>query len=250
MSDCEKPFRQSHSWDRNFFLGMTALGWLGILMGFGKDIVDHVTKHRPAYLLIVHFHAVIFTGWLVLFTAQILLIRFKKLSVHKQLGLWMAGLAVVMMIIGPVTALEVQHHGMNKPGADPAFLSIQLTDILAFAGLVTAGLAFRKSPAAHKRLMLMGTLYITDAGFARWLAGVFLHWLGNGYWPTWVALYGPVNLLILSVGAYDLVTRRRLHAAFLLGSAWVFANQMTSLTLYFSPGWLVHAKQVIASWPF
>ena len=56
------PFAPYHKWDRNFFLLLVMLIWVGILMGFGPEIVDHVTKNEPAYPLIVHFHAVAFVG--------------------------------------------------------------------------------------------------------------------------------------------------------------------------------------------
>jgi cell division protein FtsW (lipid II flippase) len=116
-----KSFAPNHPWDRNFFLVMVALAWLGILRGFGADVVDHVTKHKPAFALIVHFHAVVFVAWLALFTVQISLVRLKKLSVHKRLGLALVWLAALMMILGPATALTVQHRAMGDPKADPAF---------------------------------------------------------------------------------------------------------------------------------
>jgi hypothetical protein len=119
-------FAPSHPWDRNFFLLMAALAWLGIGEGFGRQIVHHIQKHQPAYPPIVHVHAVVFVLWLVLFTVQILLIRAKKLSVHKQLGLWLAGLAGLMVILGPATALTVQHHSMADPNGDPGFLSVSV----------------------------------------------------------------------------------------------------------------------------
>lgn len=245
-----RRFAASHPWDRNFFLLMVILAWVGILRGFGGDIVDHVSHHRAAYPLIVHFHAAIFVAWLLLFTVQILLIRTKKVQVHKQLGLWLVGLAAVMAIIGPATALTVQHHGMADPHADPAFLSIQFTDILAFVGLTSAAILYRKKPQIHKRLILLGTLYITDAGFARWLADRWIHALGNSYWAFWVALYfGPIALGAL-VGIYDLITRRRLHPAYLAGAVWMFSCQMLALSLYFSPAWLGASKRLIAAWPW
>lgn len=61
-------------------------------------MVTHVTRHQPAFALIVHFHAIVFVGWLVMFTVQVFLVRTKKLSVHKQLGFaltWLAGLMVI-----------------------------------------------------------------------------------------------------------------------------------------------------------
>ena len=129
-----KRFAPSHPWDRNFFLAMIALGWLGILRGFGGEMLERASQHKPAYPLIVHFHALIFVSWLMLFTVQILLVRVKNLELHKRLGFALVGLAAVMALIGPATALTVQHRAMGDPKADPAFLSIQLTDIVAFVG--------------------------------------------------------------------------------------------------------------------
>jgi hypothetical protein len=213
-------------------------------------VITHVSQHKAAFAVIVHVHAVIFVGWLVLFTVQILLIRNKRLSLHKQLGFGLVWLAGLMAVIGPATALTVQHRSMADPHADPAFLSVQFTDIVAFVGLTTAAILLRKAPAAHKRLMLLGTLYITDAGFARWLADAWISLVGSGYWGFWIALYFGSNLLVVLVGVYDLVTRRRLHPAYMAGVAWIFAVQMLSLSLYFSPAWLVCAKRVIAAWPW
>ncbi|HEX3730071.1 MAG TPA: hypothetical protein VHV47_09720 [Opitutaceae bacterium] len=245
-----RDFRPSHPWDRNFFLVMVGLAWVGIVRGFGGDIANHLAKHQEPYPIIVHFHAVVFVAWLVLFTVQILLVRFKKLSVHRQLGMAMVGLAAVMVVIGPSTALTVQHRGMNQPGADPAFLAIQFTDILAFAGLVAAAIWLRKAPSAHKRLILLATLYITDAGFARWLAGGLIHHFGGGFWGLWIAFYLGPNVLILLAGAYDLMTRRRLHLAYVAGLGWVLACQMTALILYGSPSWLACSEKLIALWPW
>jgi hypothetical protein len=245
-----KAFAANHPWDRNFYLLMVALAWLGILRGFGGDIAEHVAKHKPAFPLIVHFHAFVFVSWLSLFTVQILLIRTKRLPVHKRLGFALIWLAGLMMIIGPATALTVQHRAMADPHGDPGFLSIQFTDILAFVGLTTAAILLRKSPAAHKRLILLGTLYITDAGFARWLGDSWINILGFGYWPFWISLYLASNLLVVLVGVYDLLTRRRLHPAYMIGVAWIFAVQMLALSLYFSPAWVACAKRIIAAWPW
>jgi len=245
-----KGFAPNHPWDRNFYVVMVALAWLGILRGFGGDIAEHVAKHKPAYPLIVHFHALVFVGWLVMFTVQILLVRTKRLSVHKRLGFALIWLAGLMAIIGPATALTVQHRGMADPDADPAFLSVQFTDIVAFVGLTTAAILLRKVPTVHKRLILLGTLYITDAGFARWLTDHWIHLLGFGFWPFWIALYFASNFLVVLAGIYDLVTRQRLHPAYLIGVAWIFANEMLALSLYFSPAWLGYAKRIIAAWPW
>ena len=51
------------------------LMWLGIAMGFGPQIVNHIEKHAPPYPLIVHVHALAFVGWLVLLTSRVWLAR-------------------------------------------------------------------------------------------------------------------------------------------------------------------------------
>lgn len=240
------PFAPNHRWDRNAFLGFVGLAWLGILFGFGGDIAAHVSKHDAAYPLIVHVHAAVFTGWLVLFTVQVLLIRWRRLDLHRQLGMAMVGVAAAMVFLGPATALHTQHLRAGQPGADPAFLSVQFTDILAFVGFVTTGILWRKSPATHKRLMLLGTLYITDAGFARWLADPLIARFGTGFTGMWIGLYSAVFGVMLLLGAYDLVTRRRLHPAYVAGLAWTLACQCLALALYGSPWWLDSAKGIIA----
>lgn len=55
--------------ERRFFLAMVALIWVGVLSGFGVDSVRHVSKHGLDYPPIVHLHALVFTAWMVLFTA-------------------------------------------------------------------------------------------------------------------------------------------------------------------------------------
>ena len=246
------PFAPNHKWDRNFFLFLVLGIWLGVVMGFGGDIQQHIQSHEAAYPLIVHVHAVAFVGWLVLLTTQVLLIRTRRPALHAQLGAWMMGLAAFMVIIGPATAITMQRLAFGTKDSDPAFLAIQLDDIIAFAGLVTAAFLTRGTSSAHKRLMLLSTLYIADAGFARWISSDIAAALGAGNWPPagfgafLVSSYLPNDLLILSLGAYDLVTRRRLHPAYLGGVAWVAALQLNTAYLYtVAPWWKALAIHII-----
>ena len=246
------PFAPYHKWDRNFFLFLVLGIWLGFAMGFGGDIQQHLQSHEAPYPWIVHVHAAAFVGWLVLLTTQVLLIRTRRPALHARLGVWMMGLAVFMVIIGPATAITMQRLQFGTKDSDPAFLAIQLDDIIAFAGLVTAAFLTRGASSAHKRLMLLSTLYIADAGFARWLSPDLAAAMGYGNWPPAafgpfvLSTYLPNDLLIVSLGAYDLVTRRRLHPAYLWGVAWVAALQATTAYLYaVAPFWKDLATRLI-----
>lgn len=238
-------FAPYHKWDRNFFLLYVALIWLGIVMGFGGDIQDHVAKHKPAYPLIVHLHAVAFVGWMVVLTAQVLLIRGKRHDLHKRLGIAAMLLAAVMVVLGPATAIITQRANFGRPDSDPAFFAIQFTDILAFVGLVTAAFLQRGKPSVHKRLMLMATIYISDAGFGRWLGGPLHGVFGASLFGQVLADYFANILLFLGIGAYDLITRRRLLPAYIAALAWAFACMLTAEILYPAPWWKPIALKLI-----
>jgi hypothetical protein len=240
-----RNFAPHHGWDRNFHLLYAGLIWLGILMGFGPEVAGRLQGHAKPFPLIVHFHAAAFVGWLALFTAQILLIRTKRWDVHRKLGFSMIGLAVVMAFLGPATALIADAREIGTPASDPAFLAIQFTDIAAFVGLLATAVVFRNTAAVHKRLILLATIYISDAGFARWLGGPLHRLFGDSPGSFWASAYLATATLMLGMGAYDLLTRRRLHPAWLGGLAWAAAMQITAISLYFSPAWKPVAAHLI-----
>jgi hypothetical protein len=223
--------------DRNAVLLFTALVWVGVLSGFGTDSFEHLRKYGLDYPLIVHLHAVAFVGWLVLFTVQVALIRTARADIHRRLGVAGAVLAAMMVVLGPVTALVVAGARFAATGQTPEFLAVQFTDILAFTGLTTAGLLMRRIPLAHKRLMLLGLIYISDAGFSRFLNGAMAAPLGNCAWGEIAGLYLGSDLLMLGFGVYDLSTRGRLHPAYIAGVVWTIALQFTALVLLGNPTW-------------
>lgn len=231
--------------DRNAFLVTVGLIWVGVLSGFGTDSFDHVSKHGLDYPLIVHFHALAFVGWLALFTAQVALVRSDRLAEHKRLGILGVLLAAVMVVIGPATAVIVDANRFAATGRTPEFMAVQFADILAFATLTGAGLLMRRSDAsAHKRLMLLGLIYISDAGFARFLNG-FVAPMGPGFLQPLTHLYLATWLLVLGFGAYDVVTRRRLHPAYLAGAIWIITIQLTAVTLLNTPAWKALTMRMI-----
>jgi hypothetical protein len=241
-----RRFAPHHAWDRNFFLIYVALMWVGILRGFIPQIIKHVKTHAPAYPSIVHVHAFAFVGWLTLFTAQVLLIRSGRRDLHRKLGVAGVVLAALMLVIGPMTAVVVDRLQLTLPHPDPGFLVVQMVDILSFAGLVVPAFIWRKDPSVHKRLILLATLYITDAGFSRWQGDAMQAWFGDGFWGNAAQLYFGSDLLILGVGLYDWVTRKRIHMTYIAGVAWIVAMQSTALSVYTSPGWAPMALRLLS----
>lgn len=239
-------FAPSHPWDRWFFPMVVGLIWLGVVMGFAPGIARHFARHEPPFPPILHLHGMVFGGWLWLLTAQVLLIRTGRTALHRRLGIAGAVLAPVVFAVGLATAYVMDRLEFGTAKDDTAFLFVQATDMLAFGALAGAGLLLRSNGAAHRRLMLMSTIYIADAGFSRWLGPPIVAALGETYWPILAALYLGSDALQLAIGGYDLATRRRLHPAWLAAFACIVPLQLVSVYYYHSdPGWRAMAIRII-----
>ena len=97
------------------------------MSGFGTDSFNHVSKYGLDYPLIVHFHAVAFVGWLTFFTVQVGLIRTARADIHRRLGILGAGLAAIMVVLGPATAFHVdaaRFQGLAGDAMFAAFFSL------------------------------------------------------------------------------------------------------------------------------
>jgi uncharacterized membrane protein YozB (DUF420 family) len=239
------PFAPYHKWDRDFFITWVVLIWVGIVMGFGTDMIRHFQTHERAYPLIVHFHAAAFVGWMVVLTTQVLLIRTRRHDLHRRLGFAAMGLAAAMIVLGPLAAIITQRLDFGTPHSDPSFVAIQFGGITAFATLAGAAFLLRGNSSAHKRLILLATLSISSAGFARWLGGPLHALLGHGFWPSYAGPFLATDLLIIGLGAYDFITRRRLHPAYVIGATWIIALELTENFLYLSPAWKPIALKLI-----
>ena len=222
--------------DRNFFLLMVALIWLGILMGFVPQIVGRV-QAREAFPAVVYFHGAVFVGWLCLLTIQILLIRSRRVDLHRELGIAGAALYGAMLVLGITTSVVVDDALFATPRSDPSFFSIQLADMLSFAVLGGLAIVLRGKPDAHKRLMILATIFIADAGFSRWWAPALERFLGDGYWGNWAQIYLSDFILVALLGAYDLITRRRVYSAYIFGAVWGLGAECAAVWLYLSPWW-------------
>lgn len=230
--------------DRNFFLLMVALLWLGILMGFVPDILHRVRVHR-LFPAVVYFHGVVFVGWLSLLTVQVLLIRSRRVDLHRELGMVGTALYGAMLVLGITTSVVVDYDLFGTPHSDPSFLSVQLADMLDFAVLGGLAIALRKSPDAHKRLMILATICIANAGFSRWWAPGLEKLFGDGYWGNWAQLYLSDFLLIAMVGSYDLMSRRRMYSAYVFGALGGLGVEFVAVWVYMSPWWKPVATALI-----
>ena len=131
------------------------------LLGFSRSFYfrtdpDLLPTHQA-------LHGVVFSAWVLLFFVQVLLISTRRVRWHLRLGA--AGLVVLLVMIpfGFHVVLAKTAAGL-KSVDEAGFNLAQLT--LGFV-LAFSGLALRRRPAVHKRLMLFATLMFTVAAADR-----------------------------------------------------------------------------------
>jgi uncharacterized membrane protein YozB (DUF420 family) len=231
--------------DRYALPAFVALVWVGILMGFAPEIAGQIRDSRFTYPVAVHIHAAVFVGWLALLTSQVALVRTGRVARHRRLGAvgpWLAGAVVLMGLVVSYVVDRMEH---GTPKGDTPFLSIQLIDMVNFGSLAAAALLLRRDAAAHKRLILLATFSLVDAGFSRWWGKGLEAALGKGFLGEWMAVFLGNILLIVGLGLYDLATRRRLHPAYVVGAAWALSWQALAIYLYVAPWWPAVAARLI-----
>lgn len=243
------PFPARHPSDHDFLSVYVALIWLAVLAGFVPEIIQHLRTHAAPYPIAVHVHAAASVSWLAPLTIQALLIRNGNVSLHRKIGTGGAVLAVAVVLAGLWAALAFESLALGTPKSRPPFLAIEWSNIIEFGGLVIAAVGARKWPSAHKRLILLATLSLTPAAFARAIGRPLLHpLLGSGVWETYVQIFAATDFLVLGIGIYDLWTRRRVHPAWIIGALWVISGQWAASWLYYYPAWKAIATSILRTW--
>lgn len=224
----------------HFYSAMVAILILAAMAGFGTSYAVRATEGAPLPAL-VSAHAAAFSFWLIILMAQTLLIASGRLVWHRRLGIAAAAFAIPLIILAYETAVHAARHGHpgnfgpNAPFPDAlAFLAVPLADLALFIGFLLTGLALRRRREAHRRLMLLAGL-----GGLAWPAITRIPGLA-GHFPL---MLGAMTLLLLALPVHDLLTRRRVHAASLVGAIVILASFPLRRAISGTDAW--HA---IAAW--
>jgi uncharacterized membrane protein YozB (DUF420 family) len=71
-------------------------------------------------------------------------------------------LALAMTLMALAVTLDLGRRGVGPPGVSPlAFLIVPFSTIVVFPILIGAALKWRRRTETHKRLMLIGTRFIS-----------------------------------------------------------------------------------------
>jgi hypothetical protein len=216
--------------------GGVAIGQaLIVLVGFAQTYYLKVLFGTPPLRLLLHVHGIVMTAWVVLFSVQVRLVAVHRTGLHRRLGVVGAVVAGMVLVVGVPVALSQGHLHfiMNDTPIEPAlvFLPIPLGILLLFATFVTAAILLRRRAAYHKRFMALSCLSLVLPGLDR----LPLQFIENA--DRWV-LYGLNDVCIAVCVAYDALKHRRVHRAWVWGSAMFLGVQILTLTLRNTQTWL------------
>jgi len=222
--------------ERFFYTGMAAAILLTVFAGFSRTYYLRPIFQTQPLITLLHAHGLIFTCWIALFLTQTTLVAAKRTRTHMRLGIAGGVLAVLMVLIGTLTAIVRAKTAVPPPGfSSPLiFLTIPLADMLVFAILIGAAFYFRLRADIHKRLMLLATIGILPAAIARLPFDFILQ-----YGP--IAFFGLADLFIIPCLIWDLATRGRPHRATVLAAALIVISQPLRLVIGNTHAWLVFA---------
>lgn len=193
----------------SLYLGLSLLFVLIVAVGFWPSYFGALTTGDVDRPWFIHFHAVVYVGWLGLVVAQTALAAQGKLRQHMRLGNFLIGYGVLVILVGLLAAFGmfwVRVQAGAVPAAQAGLVS-PLIDMIVFTPFFAAAVYFRRVPDVHKRLMIVATTVLLIAAVARmrFLGGdlllVYLVWVS----PIWIGMIR------------DWLSRRLLHPVYVVG---------------------------------
>ena len=236
VARAHKPSRVA---DRVFFSVMPFVMLARVLYGFARTyfLVGMVAAPLPNKL--IHLHGAAFTSWMILLIVQTALVSTKHVKWHMKLGLFGFGLAVAMVVLGSLAAVNAMQRGSGPLGLDPqTFFVIPVSGMLLFGTLVFFAFKLRRNAEAHKRLILMATMAIMDAAVGRWQHPAILQRI-----PPMQDLV-ILTLLLLLVG-FDLFNLHRVSKYTWRGALLVVAVHAVRVPLGHTAAWHAMTRHLL-----
>jgi hypothetical protein len=159
---------QPISRDDRFFLWSAIMMTVVMVSGFSVQLA--AGRSTFASPLIVHVHAFVFFGWVMIYLAQNVLATTGQVVVHRKLGWLAAGWVGALVVMGFVITIRAARNGTVAFFFQPQhFLIFNPLSVIFFAGLTAAAIVLRRRTDWHRRLHFCGMTLLLGPGFGRLL---------------------------------------------------------------------------------
>lgn len=184
------PPISKHDAERLFFTGITVAIAIVILVGFARTFFlrflfpEAQSLAAPEPIFVVH--GIVFAAWTGFLILQALLIRGRRIDLHRALGWVGVGIAILMILIGTYGSLLAANRPGGFIGAPVPpfqFLVFPLFDMLLFGLFVALAIGWRKNGA--KSQAPDGTCYGQYPGGGDYSNSVGIHRGGSTIHEPW-----------------------------------------------------------------
>ena len=225
---------------RYFYLCMSLVMPVLVVWGFSHTVNASLFHANPRRPLLLWLHGAAFSTWLLFFVAQSALVRVRKVSVHRLLWWFGAGLAAAMVVLGCTITVVMTRFDMrvlHQTGVD-AFISIPFADMIIFGTCVALAIYWRKKPEYHRRLVFIATCQLMDAAIGRF-----------DFWYNHSVFYAGLDLLIVAGMVRDWVVDGRVHKVYRYAlPAMVVLQSFAIYAWRANPAWWQGVTHAILAW--
>lgn len=228
--------------DDRFFVNSAFVMALVIVAGFSLQLA--MGRSSFASPPLVHAHAVVFMGWVVIYLLQNVFAATGRTALHRRLGWLAAGWIVAMLVLGcMVTAAMVRRGHVPFFFRPLQFLVFDPVTLFAFAGLTVAAIVLRRRTDWHRRLHFCGMALLLGPGFGRLLPMPLL-----APWAWEASLAACLIFPVVGMAA-DLRRAGRVHPAWGWGVAAMIGALLVTEAITYSPLGAALYKTVTAGSP-
>lgn len=227
---------------RRLYVGLAVLAALIAVVGFWPTYFGPLVAGTVDKIPIIHFHAAVYMGWLVLFMTQAVLAATGRVASHIKLGRIAIGYGVLVIAAGLLAAFgmfALRVRAGDVAAAQRALLG-PLLDMLVFAPLFAAAVYYRRKPELHKRLMIVATTSLLIAAVGR------MPFLGQPRNLLLVHMIWAAPILIAM--AHDFWRQRKVHLVYVIGLiVLVLEGPLVRIVVRDTDGWL-NITARLAAW--
>ena len=222
---------------RPFYIGASLLMGLIAVIGFWPTYFGPLVTGSIAQPLLIHIHATVFTGWLVLFLTQAVLAATKQVAWHLRLGKIGVGYGALLVVVGLITGV-LRSSRLPLGGQAEDLLFAATADMVVFASFFAAAIVYRRKPQVHKRLMMVAANMLLIAAVSRM---TFIPPPPAGL-PLFLAIW---FLPLIAAMAYDWFSQRRIHTVYVLGVG-AFVVRILAIPIHNTEVWGAVTRAVFA----
>lgn len=221
-----------HGWKRAYVpVGIVAT--LIALTGFWPTYFGPLLAGTVDSPPIIHIHAAVFVGWLLIVIGQATLAATGHRALHIKLGNFGMIYGVFLIFVAVATSFVIFGNRIEAGEIEQAQnrLFVPLTDMVIFAPFLAAAWVYRRRPEIHKRLIVVATTILLIAAVHRMTfilgprpiapAKILLVWLA----PIYVAMI------------HDFFRSRIVHPVYLIGILAVIYLKFGRIPLAKSEAW-------------